>query len=32
MAKLAGVLANPDTLARLRASNDPEEIRSALLG
>lgn len=32
MSKLAGVLANADVLARLRASTDPEEIRAALLG
>lgn len=32
MSKLAGVLANADTLARLRASTDPAEIRAALLG
>lgn len=32
MAKLAGVLANPDTLAKLRASTDREEVRAALLG
>lgn len=30
MSKLAGVLADPDELARLRASTDPEEIRTAL--
>lgn len=30
MSKLAGVLADPDVLARLRASTDPEEIRTAL--
>ncbi|MGO1544726.1 MAG: PTS sugar transporter subunit IIA [Gulosibacter sp.] len=32
MSKLAGVLANSEVLARLRASTDPEEIRAALLG
>ncbi|KAB1641885.1 PTS sugar transporter subunit IIA [Gulosibacter chungangensis] len=32
MSKLARVLATPEVLARLRASNDPEEIRAALLG
>lgn len=30
MSKLAGVLSDPDVLARLRASTDPEEIRTAL--
>lgn len=30
MSKLAGVLADPDVLARLRASTDPDEIRAAL--
>lgn len=32
MSTLAGVLANADEFARLRASTDPEEIRAALLG
>lgn len=31
MSKLAGVLANTEVLARLRASTDPGEIRAALL-
>lgn len=30
MSKLAGVLADPEMLARLRASTDPHEIRAAL--
>lgn len=30
MSKLAGVLADPEMLARLRASTDPEEVLSAL--
>lgn len=30
MSKLAGILADPDMLSRLRASTDPEEIHSAL--
>jgi PTS system ascorbate-specific IIA component len=30
MSKLAGVLADPERLAQLRASTDVEEIRSAL--
>ncbi len=31
MSKLAGVLADPEMLAKLRSSTDPEEIRSALI-
>ncbi len=31
MSKLAGVLANPEMLAKLRSSTDPDEIRSALI-
>ncbi len=31
MSKLAGVLSDPEVLARLRASSDPAEIRAALV-